>query len=373
MLAPLRVSSPFALLLVVGAAAACGLPPGTVHNALNEGRDPSDALSSRLGSSPGEKPKELHNDTGRLLLERATLSLRKGNHAAAARDFELADMLLDREDMRRMAKMKAMHSLGAFEACWQNGWAEAANVPYGPKVYEHLLINPLAIIARLGSDDAKGAAVEARRFAVMDDFVNGFAKERARSIRPFAEGLGAVAFARNGENESACRAVKRTDGVRAFEAACNEGNAAPRTGAFLIVGYGQTPFIESNGVGEKATKTLIEPKNEGKGPRAIDISLDGASLATPAVATLDIANEVREDFREATTVPHVNTRVLGAWHVPCGAATEAWDALPAALHVAWVPALPGPHEIAVSVNRMPQTFKVNVNAEAPVVVVRFVE
>jgi hypothetical protein len=227
---------------------------------------------------------------------------------------------------------------------YERGWSQAANLPYGPKFYERLLVNPLGALCRLELADESGACAEMRRFGVMSDWTERVAAGRAKPVRAFGELLTVLACA-NVAPQLSCSALGRAkslapDPVSVPGVAC--GRAAPDVARlWLFAAYGR-PSHPVSPPDKPQAVTLISGDATRVEPVAVRV--DGRAVAAPEV--LDVEAAVRADYDDGQRAMRVTfmgqTAFVGGW------SDTAWETLPAHLHLAALELPPGAHDVEVT-------------------------
>lgn len=232
------------------------------RTALDAGR-PRDALAnfnSRLGvETEKELPDDVQGEKVLYVLERSVVLQSLGEYNLSSRDLEVADKQVEVLDFTH----STLDDISKFMFSDDSG-------PYQSPAYEKLMINTLNMINYLVRGDLNGARVEARRLAVMQQFINesdpkhadvgalgsylaGFtfekSKEPGEALRFYDEAL------QHGEYQSLVKPVAqlakadayRTEKITAAlaEAAQNHGDDTELpadSGEILVVlGYGRVP------------------------------------------------------------------------------------------------------------------------------------
>lgn len=134
----------------------------SARDALDKGKT-EEALklyNEELGvESAEDTPAELGGETSLLLLDRAMILQSLGKNKLSSRDLQVADKQIEILDFSK----GALDSLGRYMFSDDTG-------PYRAPRYEKLLINTANMLNYLQVHDLSGAAVEARRFTVMQNF-----------------------------------------------------------------------------------------------------------------------------------------------------------------------------------------------------------
>jgi len=175
------------------------------RTALDEGT-PSQALAlldEQLDvKDASELPEKTSGDNALLLLDRAMVLQQlasTGREASAktytlsSRDLEIADKQVEVLDLSR----GAMDDIGKYLFSDATG-------PYKAPTYEKLMINTMNMINYLARGDLNGARVEARRFAVMQKFIDEH-EGRGASLSGPGSYLAGFAFEKSGDASEALR------------------------------------------------------------------------------------------------------------------------------------------------------------------------
>jgi hypothetical protein len=331
----------------LGSALACGAiyRPIELRTALDQ-HAPADGkrmLDAVLTESKSGKTRESGRDVGRLLLERGSLLMALGEFAGCADDLSRADRLLDLQAMGRSRYLTGGYNPKATVYMYERGWSQALNLPYGAKFYERLLINPLGALCRLELSDSAGACTEARRFGVMSDWTERVAPGRTRPVRAFGELVSALACAHTDPGLS-CRSLTRARSLMPALALDEQllcGSADEKSSRLaVVVAFGRPSRPLS--VPERPEVTLASGA-ETRAERVV-LSVDGSSFEAREVLDVDAA--VRADYDEGMHAWRVHfmgqTVDVGGW------SKEAWEVLPAHVHLRVLELAPGPHRIRVA-------------------------
>ncbi|HEX2730967.1 MAG TPA: hypothetical protein VHM70_05155 [Polyangiaceae bacterium] len=310
------------------------------RQALGEARDMLDGPLMRVERHPKTEARGLG---GLVLLERGSVRWAQGDFAGCAQDFAAADRLLDRQALKRVNYLRAGKNPEATVYLFERGWAQAANLPFGPKFYERLLLNPFAAVCRSENDDTTGACVEARRFGVMADYTEQVHAGQAQRARAFGELISAFA----------CQAADPTLSHDALERARRFGVAVDEMGLqreasaavddaelWIVAAYGRPSHPESD---ENWQNVRIVGGPETR-PEPVRVVIDGAERA--ALEVLDVEAAVQDDFRDAENALTVRfmgmTGTTGQW------SPQAWLALPAHVHLLVARVSLGEHAVSVT-------------------------
>lgn len=146
-----------------------------------------------------ELPASFEDDNVLLLLERATVLQAMGKYKLASRDMIAADDQLEWLDIGNADSVEIAKYM-------YSGSSEEYRAP----AYERLLLNTLNMINFLALRDLGGAKVEARRFAILEQF---FVDQQEAlvlgGILALGNYLGATAFEHSGDYEQAARYYSR--------------------------------------------------------------------------------------------------------------------------------------------------------------------
>ena len=245
------------LLLTAGCAGHAGRTQGA-RSALDAGQPKAAlaALNEQLEvDSESDVPDELEGDSALLLLDRSIVLQQLDQPRLSSRDLELADKHIEVLDFSR----GAMDDIGRYMFSDDVG-------PYQAPAYEKLLINTMNMMNYLERGDLNGARVEARRFAVMQKFIDeheshgdslsgpgsylaGFIFERSNqpgeALRYYDEALqyGTFASLADPVRRLTQRAPSTSPRLKAVIGQAPSGGAAPGDSAELlvIVNYGRVP------------------------------------------------------------------------------------------------------------------------------------
>jgi len=175
------------------------------RTALDEGR-PKEALAlldEQLEvKSPADLPANVGGDNTLLLLDRAMVLQQLGSNAEtlapteylqSSRDLETADKGIQVLDFSR----NAVDDLGKYLFSDATG-------PYKAPSYEKLMVNTMNLVNYLVRGDLNGAKIEARRFSVMQRFIDEHAGHGASLLGPGSY-LAGFAFEKSGSADEALR------------------------------------------------------------------------------------------------------------------------------------------------------------------------
>ncbi len=151
-------------------------------------------LNSELGVDEAEElPQRLSGDKPLAALERSVLLQARQQWSASARDLSTAEAELELLDI----SPSAIGALGSYI------YSDSAS-SYRTPPTERLCVNAVNLLNYLGNGDVEGAAVEARRFQVMREFLD---TKGGRPAAPDALGayLAGFVFEKKGEGDRALR------------------------------------------------------------------------------------------------------------------------------------------------------------------------
>jgi len=195
-------------------------------------------------------PDSLKKNDALLLLDRAMVLQVLAEYAASSRDFQIADKAIEMLDFSRSTADEINRYL----------FSDSAG-PYKARPYEKLLLNSLNMINYLVRRDLQGAKVEARRFAVMRDYLRGDGKEEPRKLGPAdAPGsyLAGYTFEQAGEPNVALRYYDE-----ALQSVAFPSLAEPVKRLMQRSGY-RTPRLESSAQSVAAQGTSSDPSATGE-------------------------------------------------------------------------------------------------------------
>lgn len=219
-----------------------------------------DSLNKQLGVDKADQlPANTTGKNALLILDRSMVLQELREHKLSSRDLELADKQVELLDMKR----STVDDIGKYVFSDDTG-------PYKAPPYEKLYVNTMNMVNYLERHDLGGAKVEARRFSILQNYL-----EQSESVTPGMSALGAYlagfAFEKAGDPSVALRyydealaygdfqsllePVRRLtagttpqgEHVRAFleknpTAAVTEDASAPAPAEVLvIVSYGRVP------------------------------------------------------------------------------------------------------------------------------------
>lgn len=144
--------------------------------------------------SEKQLPKDLKsNDAALLLLDRAMVLQQLGQYALSSRDLEACDKQIELLDFSR----NALDDIGKYIFSDDTG-------PYKAPAYEKLFINTMNMVNYLARSDLNGARVEARRLAVMQNFIKR-SEDPARALLGPGSYLAGFTFEKSGRPDEALR------------------------------------------------------------------------------------------------------------------------------------------------------------------------
>lgn len=154
------------LFLLIFAACSGGYAVRTevARAALDKG-DPKSALAAINKELKVKTADQLPSGLGHsgvlLMLDRGMILQQLKVYQLSSRDLEISDKQIELLDFSR----KGLHDLGRYLYSDDTG-------PYKAPAYEKLMINTVNMLNYLARGDLSGARVEARRFAVMEDYIS---------------------------------------------------------------------------------------------------------------------------------------------------------------------------------------------------------
>lgn len=331
-----------------------------------------DKASAGLGvGRPTAMPDRVGRATARFLLDRGVLAMAMGDFGAASRDLAEADRIVDGDEIARWNFFTA-GAKKPKDASWdffRRGWVQGLNIPWGPKVYERLMTNPLASLAFMANDDPRAACVEARRFASTERYMAPFAPDAA-PVRAFGHLVSSLVCDAAGEPDLACRhlesaaRVPRYDvlvprvGLEARLADCRAGEVgAMPPNLWIAIAFGRAPSALGN------VETGLVRIVGGAAAAPAHATVDGETIALPEVA--DLVASARADYSVAVGLTSRNgcpvQRQLGAWSV------ETWSTLPAHVHLLGMRATRGEHSVTLRVGTRERTQRITIGDAAKLV------
>jgi hypothetical protein len=138
-------------------------------------------------------PKEIKGDTSLLLLDRAMVLQSVEQYPLSSRDLEISDKNIEILDLSR----NAMDDIGRYIYSDSVG-------RYKAPAYEKLMINTMNMVNYLARGDLSGARVEARRLAVMQQFIEQ-SEGKGRGLLGLGSYLAGFIFEKSGKADEALR------------------------------------------------------------------------------------------------------------------------------------------------------------------------
>jgi hypothetical protein len=151
---------------------------------LNEGLDVKTAK---------ELPEKVGGDNALLLLDRAMVLQALQEYGLSSRDLETSDKQIEVLDLSR----NAMDEIGRYLFSDSSG-------RYKAPAYEKLMINTMNMVNYLTRGDLNGARIEARRLAVMQQFLER-SEGKGRSLLSLGSYLAGFTFEKSGKADEALR------------------------------------------------------------------------------------------------------------------------------------------------------------------------
>ncbi len=167
-----------------------------IRTALDAGR-PQEALkllNEALDVKSADKlPEKIKGDTALLLLDRAMVLQTLEQYPLSSRDLETSDKNIEILDLSR----NAAHDIGKYIYSDDVG-------PYKAPPYEKLMINTMNMVNYLVRGDLNGARIEARRLAVMQQFIER-SEGKGRGLLGLGSYLAGFTFEKSGNADEALR------------------------------------------------------------------------------------------------------------------------------------------------------------------------
>lgn len=185
--------------LVAGALVACASHSDKTRpfrTALDAGDSPRalGLIDAELDvKSAKDLPAELKGDNALLLLDRSMVLQSLDDYALSSRDLEASDKQIEVLDLSR----NAAHDIGKYLYSDDVG-------PYKAPAYEKLMINTMNMVNYLVRGDLQGARVEARRLAVMQQFIER-SEGKGRGLLGLGSYLAGFTFEKSGDADEALR------------------------------------------------------------------------------------------------------------------------------------------------------------------------
>jgi uncharacterized protein len=140
-----------------------------------------------------ELPKEVGGDNALLLLDRAMVLQALQDYGLSSRDLESSDKQIEVLDLSR----NAMDEIGRYL------FSDSAG-RYKAPAYEKLMINTMNMVNYLTRGDLNGARIEARRLAVMQQFLER-SEGKGRNLLSLGSYLAGFTFEKSGKPDEALR------------------------------------------------------------------------------------------------------------------------------------------------------------------------
>jgi tetratricopeptide (TPR) repeat protein len=167
-----------------------------VRSALDAGQ-PQQALkllNEDLDVKSAEKlPEKIKGDVSLLLLDRAMVLQTLEQYPLSSRDLEVSDKNIEVLDLSR----NAAHDIGKYIYSDSTG-------PYKAPAYEKLMINTMNMVNYLVRGDLNGARIEARRLAVMQQFIER-SEGKGKGLLGLGSYLAGFTFEKSGDYDEALR------------------------------------------------------------------------------------------------------------------------------------------------------------------------
>lgn len=308
------------------------------------------ALNEELEVDREDDLPALEDDAALLLLDRGTIQMARGAHRLAARDMGAADKAIDMLDLSR----DGLDDVGKYLFSDDTG-------PYRAPAYEKLLVNSLNMVNYLALADLEGARVEARRLAVVQDYLKK--KEDETALVGLGSLLAGFAFEKSGKNDEAIlyydealkyaqyaslrdplrtltRGTSNRPGIQALIADAGPLPPVGETGeheVFVVLGYGRVPAKEpkripiglaltiaavylspaqsaqANGLAARGLVTWVNYPTLGRSRGkydAPDLWIDGRPVGLELA--MDVEGEVRKAWEkeEGTVIAAAITRLI---------------------------------------------------------------
>jgi len=231
-----------------------------IRTALDAGR-PQEALKLLNDSldvkSADKLPEKIKGDTSLLLLDRAMVLQTLEQYPLSSRDLEISDKNIEILDLSR----NAAHDIGKYIYSDDVG-------PYKAPAYEKLMINTMNMVNYLVRGDLNGARIEARRLAVMQQYIER-SEGKGRGLLGLGSYLAGFTFEKSGNADEALRyydealayanypslaepirrlatlSSYRTPRLRQLlgesEGAADASTATDEAELLVIIGYGRVP------------------------------------------------------------------------------------------------------------------------------------
>ncbi len=143
--------------------------------------------------SAKDLPEKVQGDNALLLLDRSMVLQSLDDYALSSRDLEVSDKQIEVLDLSR----NAAHEIGKYLYSDDVG-------PYKAPAHEKLMINTMNMVNYLVRGDLQGARVEARRLAVMQQFIEQ-SEGKGRGLLGLGSYLAGFTFEKSGDADEALR------------------------------------------------------------------------------------------------------------------------------------------------------------------------
>jgi len=207
------------------------------------------ASNRALGVKRAEQlPERLEGDEALLLLDRAMVLQVLHEFELSSRDFQVADKALEILDFSRSSANEIVRYM----------FSDSAG-PYKARPYEKLMLNTINMINYLANQNLEGAKVEARRFAIIREYLLGDANKDGAALGPAGvpgSYLAGFAFEKAGNPGEALRYYDE-----ALQAAGIPSLGEPIRRLTQISGY-RTPRLEQAASSSPSTPTPEDESGE---------------------------------------------------------------------------------------------------------------
>lgn len=214
--------------------------------------------------SAKQQPDDLSGDDALLLLDRSMVLQQLGNYSLSSADLQAADKAIDLLDLSR----GTADDIGKYLFSDDTG-------PYKAPPYEKLLINTMNMVNYLVRHDLNGARVEARRLAVMQQYLKEHEGQGAALTGPGSY-LAGFTFEKSG---------RANEALRYYDEALQYGNyksLRPVVRRVAAEGSYRSPRIRQ--ILESAPTTKNDAAPETPGLRSARASARGRPAPTPYFA-----------------------------------------------------------------------------------------
>lgn len=143
--------------------------------------------------SAKELPQKVGGDNVLFILDRSMVLQELGNYELSSRDLQLSDKQIQLLDFSR----NALDDLGKYVFSDESG-------PYKAPAYEKLMINTINMVNYLAQGDLEGSRVEARRLAVMQQYMES-KKDPSEALNGPGSYLAGFTFEKSGNASEALR------------------------------------------------------------------------------------------------------------------------------------------------------------------------